>query len=492
MKRRTSVVEIVAAAILALAVLSVSGCDEGETDKAGGSGPPVTLRIGTDDAPHRPASDAIEYFAEQVGELSDETIRIVPEFRAAGENIRAWDQQVARMVISGELDMGMIPARAWDTEGVTSLRALQAPFLVTDDELLDRVVDEEDIADQMLDGLEDAGVVGLALMPEGLRHPVGFGRPLLSAADYEGATIRAPLSDTTYDLLRALGARPVDLASDEFEQAAGAGELHGVESSYQFAADLPRQPEITGNVVLFAKVNAVVINSKTWSELTDEQRATLEEAADLTRQHAIETRVEDADAAAEACETGTSVVAASQADIDGLVAAAQEVYDELEQDPQTKELIEQIQVLKGEASAPPGAPSCERPETNQGAEPSTDASVLNGTYRYEVSEEYLIDAGVRPAQAREESGVHTVTVDDGTFTDAWRNEYTSNASSGVYSIAGKRVTFEFTVGEAHWSATYEDTGAEIRWSRIKSLPPYNSDYDDVLNRAFNTVWVRID
>ena len=32
--------------------------------------------------------------------------------------------------MTGELEMGLIPARAWDTEGVTSLRALHAPFLV--------------------------------------------------------------------------------------------------------------------------------------------------------------------------------------------------------------------------------------------------------------------------------------------------------------------------------------------------------------------------
>jgi hypothetical protein len=63
----------------------------------------------------------------------------------------------------------MIPARAWDTEGVTSLRALHAPFLVTSDELVAEIVDGE-LADELLAGLEDVGVTGLALLPEGLRH----------------------------------------------------------------------------------------------------------------------------------------------------------------------------------------------------------------------------------------------------------------------------------------------------------------------------------
>ncbi len=30
-----------------------------------------------------------------------------------------------------------------------------------------------------MSGLDEAGVVGLALVPEGLRHPFGYERPLL-------------------------------------------------------------------------------------------------------------------------------------------------------------------------------------------------------------------------------------------------------------------------------------------------------------------------
>jgi TRAP-type C4-dicarboxylate transport system substrate-binding protein len=84
--------------------------------------------------------------------------------------------------VEGGLDMGLIPARAWDTERMTTLRALHAPFLVTDDSLL-REITRGPLADEMLAGLDEAGVVGLALIPEALRHPVGFDRPLASPAD---------------------------------------------------------------------------------------------------------------------------------------------------------------------------------------------------------------------------------------------------------------------------------------------------------------------
>lgn len=58
----------------------------------------------------------------------------------------------------------------------------------------------------MLAGLDKLGLTGLALIPEGQRMLFSFFEPVLKPADLAGKTIRAPQSDTTYDLLRALGA----------------------------------------------------------------------------------------------------------------------------------------------------------------------------------------------------------------------------------------------------------------------------------------------
>ena len=55
----------VLAVVLLACVLGACSGDE-ETTKAGGAGEPVTLRIGTDDVPGKPASDQIEEFARRV------------------------------------------------------------------------------------------------------------------------------------------------------------------------------------------------------------------------------------------------------------------------------------------------------------------------------------------------------------------------------------------------------------------------------------------
>ncbi len=86
---------------------------------------------------------------------------IEPVWKAVGGDKDDWDQAVARGVVAGEFDMGLVPARAWDTEGVSSLAALHSPILVTSDALMAKVT-EPAIADEMLAGLDTLGVSGPA------------------------------------------------------------------------------------------------------------------------------------------------------------------------------------------------------------------------------------------------------------------------------------------------------------------------------------------
>ncbi len=344
----------IAVVAFGLAAATFAGCAGGEdATKAGGSAPPLTLRIGTADPPGRPGSDQVEEFARRVKELSRGRLRVEPVWDADGAGAD-WDQEVARMVVSGGLDLGMIPTRAWDTEGVTTLRALSAPFLITSDEHLDRVVIGE-LADEMLAGVGEAGVVGLALVPEGLRHPFAFGKPLLGPEDYAGQTIRAPTSSVATAFFAALGARADDLAQG-FDQLVMEGKVAGAESSFAWAMGLPGRPVATGNVTFYPKVNALVVDEDVFGRLDEKQRGILQEAAARTRAWAIGAMPTDAEAAKLFCEAGGAVVLASKSDLAALEQAAAAVYGSLERDPQTKRFIERIRALRpavSEAGATP-------------------------------------------------------------------------------------------------------------------------------------------
>ncbi|UZX02187.1 hypothetical protein F8G81_05820 [Arthrobacter sp. CDRTa11] len=78
------------------------------------------------------ASTILHYWfsirARQAKELSGGRILIEPVWKAVGEDKADWDQAVARGVMTGDFDMALVPARAWDTEGVTSFTALTPRF----------------------------------------------------------------------------------------------------------------------------------------------------------------------------------------------------------------------------------------------------------------------------------------------------------------------------------------------------------------------------
>jgi TRAP-type C4-dicarboxylate transport system substrate-binding protein len=459
-------------ALVVLAVVALAGCSGGEGTKAGGSGAPVTLRIGTDDFRETPAGGQIEELARRVEALSSGKLRLEPVWHAAGDG-SDWDQRVARLVVDGGLDMGLIPARAWDTEGVTSLRALNAPFLITSDELLADVVSDP-IAGEMLEGLEQAGVVGLALFPEGLRHPFGFETPLLGPGDYDGQTIRAATSATTAALFSALGATVND---DPGGLDSGANA--GLESS--FHRDEPIGPG-TANVTFFPKANALVINHEALAELDEGQREILEQAAQQTRDWAIETTPKDAEAASAYCRKGGVVVLASAADVAALERAAAPVYADLERDPQTKRFISRIRALASDLAAMEAATACDGSAGGTSAGAVRIAGVKagkrafpEGVYRIELPFDYLRSKGFTAQQAREYQGIQTFTFERGRwFSETKRNLLNPQPCNGLYTESGRRISLKFdsnvcgaTKGETLFSGRWSLEGRTLRFTAVR-------------------------
>ncbi|MGP3917775.1 TRAP transporter substrate-binding protein [Nonomuraea sp. 10N515B] len=456
------------AAALGLAAVLAAGCaaPSGNVDKAGAGTSVKALTIGTDDQPGRPAAAAIEEFARQVSAKSGGRLRIQPRWRAAGEGADDWDQQVARLITGGRLDMGLIPSRAWDTEGVTSLRALSAPFLITSEEHLRRAL-SSDLSGPMMKGLDRVGVTGLALLPEGMRRPFGYDTPLLSPADYAGGRIRAPHSATVYATLRALGGEPDDYTADgALDKAFADKSLRGMETSYALGAEF-RSMVGTGNVTFFPKVNALVIRSDVLGRLPGDQRKVLQDAAASVFAWSLERLPSEADEAERFCGKGGKVVLASAADLQALETAVRPVYAELERDAVTKELIGRIRQLKAGLPDQPQARACGMAEREAKAAPSRDPGPFpEGVYRVEITAEEFLKAGARQAEAEQFGGVNTLTVKDGTWQQ--RNPRGEPVCGGPYSVTDGRIKLQLdgVCGPKDWwvfTATWTLDGKLLRF-----------------------------
>jgi TRAP-type C4-dicarboxylate transport system substrate-binding protein len=340
---KTGAIVVVVSTLLA-AACSSTGDEPSPTQPP--TSDPVLIRLGTGDPRGFPDTPVVEGFADAVEELSDGGMRVEVVWRAADDVSvpGGFEQGVVQLVQDGELDLGWIAARAWDTVDVTSFQALQAPFLITDHELLTEVL-ASPMADEMVAGLGDVGLVGLGLFPDGMRYPLGYTAPMTSLQDFEGADIRLVPSEATEALVRALGGRPVyGLAGDALDAAIKNGDIDGTEVSLGLAASIaPEGSVVTGNVVLFPRVNSLFAGADLMASLSDEQEGILVAAAEDAYAFATSTVTEDFPAF---CDAGGELVTASKADVAALERAAKPVYGMLDADPQTKAFIDEIQGLK--------------------------------------------------------------------------------------------------------------------------------------------------
>jgi TRAP-type C4-dicarboxylate transport system substrate-binding protein len=336
---------------------------------------PILLRLGTGEAKTAPAADQIRWFAKRVGELTDGAITIKPVWLAAGD-VQRFETAVAEQAIDGDLDLALVATRAWDAVGVETLAPLNAPFLVSSDELVARVVDEP-IQHDLLAGLPEVGVVGIGLWPEGLRHPFGFGEPLNEPGDYDGTLIRAPYSATAQAMFRALDAKTTDGAPDPSRQ-------RGAESAYRLAP----AGVATANVVFYPKINALVANAELEAALTDAQRGALTQAAEDTRDWVLDTWPTDNELARTFCDEGGTIQSASPAQAKAMLKATRPVVDAMAADDVLGPIVEKIREAAKGVQA-------ETPLADCGDETNAEAlALLDGDYTFTVTAAAGRKAGV--------------------------------------------------------------------------------------------------
>lgn len=430
----------IAIALAALVVLSASAC-RGVRDKAGGDVAPITL-IANGAAPlGTPGGDALEQFARRASALSGGAVKVSIDWSQTDTSRDNLDPVIVSRVRSGKAAIGMVAARTFDTLGVTSLRALQAPFLITSDRLANAVARDR-IADQMLGGLSKVGLDGLTLLPETLRHPIAHVAPLLGPDDFRGVRIAARPSRTTEALLRALGALPTTANGPRLLDGVEKGTIGALESSLSSASPFDFGDLIaTGNVTFFAKYGVVVVSRKIFDRLSDSQRDVLRRAALETRDWSIAHRPSDQEFSRLWCKQGGTIRDASATDVAAFGPAAAPVTNELERDPSTAAAIARIrEIEQGLGPQPTVRPCGTHPvPAVVPLAPRGDQSVLDGVWRLRVSGIELRAAGVSKEVAFYNDGIWTFTIHAGDVRADQNNPH--NPCRARIAISGDRLSW---------------------------------------------------
>jgi TRAP-type C4-dicarboxylate transport system substrate-binding protein len=465
MKDRIRLATVALAVIAAVVAGACSGNGAGG-DKAGGAGEPVVLRL-ANTASNLENYPAITDFVGRLRERSGGNVRV--------EVVNEWgkfaadaEQQAVRAVATGQVDLGHAGTRAFDTMGVTSFQALQAPMLV-DSYALQRAVIEGDLPRQMLHGLDRVGVAGLGILGGGLSKPIAVNKPLLGSADWRGITFGTYKSEVQAQAIRSLGATPMEVFAKSRTQALKDGKLLGFEINliaYQHNVLADDAPYVTANVNLWPWTDVLFANPGRLAALTGQQREWLQQAAADAAGSSVGLADRDAELVAFTCKSGARFANASEADLGGLRKAVAPVYAKLRDNPETKAFIERIQALK--RSTPAGA-ALGIPAGCTGVAPAAPAAApqqaagnLNGTYRWTITKDDAVASTIEDKSAEHLATlpwVFTMTLHDGKWTLSHREVGQPNTDGAdIYSLKGDRVSFTWNGNILTFTVTVDGKG----------------------------------
>jgi len=368
----------------AIAVVVASGCGASGSDKAGGGGvgKPVVLTLANGNG----SVGELQAFADEVAKRSDGALRIAFSNRwRLGE--RDYEVGIIGDVKAGRVALGAAGSRAFDAVGVRSFEALHAPFAI-DSHALQEAVFESRIPGAMLEGLQPLGIVGLGVLPGPLRHPLSAKRPLRRPHDFAGLRVGYQGETAPADLLRALGATPVQLPArapwrgiDAIEQQVASINLLNYDAFARY---------LTANVTLFPRPNVIFASRRALASLSASQRALLRDAAEAAVPGALRIlRAEERAGLVALCRRGIDVVSASADDVARLRTAAAPVLAALRREPETRSFLASIATLRARQDTT-AEPSANCPG---GARPST-ADIPDGSYTVKLTADDIKRSGL--------------------------------------------------------------------------------------------------
>jgi len=321
----------------------------------------LTLRLGSAPPEGHPYAQAAEILAARVADATGGRVAI--EARPAHEG---GERGLLADVRSGTIEMASVATWAFGDAGVRSFDALMAPFLVSSYELERRVADGP-VGARMLAGVEEIGLVGLAIHEGGLERPVAARAALRGRADFRGAAIAAPDAEVVRIGLRALGARAVALPAEERGSAMRTGAVAGAVASLgdvQAGGLYADARSVTRNVVLWPAPAALVMHGETFEQLSDEDQEAIVAAADELGGAVLERVFErPSELVGILCAEGITFATSLPRQRAGLARAGARAERTLSADPETAGMLREIRRLKAEpglggTTSPPTPPGC--------------------------------------------------------------------------------------------------------------------------------------
>jgi tripartite ATP-independent transporter DctP family solute receptor len=222
-----------------------------------------------------PTVQALQYMAQLVAERTNgrHTIRVFHS-RQLGE-----ERDTIEATKVGAIDINrtnIVPLGPY----APTVNVLAMPFLFRSVEHLHKVLDS-DVGREILDSLQPHGFMGLTYYDSGARSMYNNVRPIRSLADLKGLKIRVQQSQLMVDMVKALGAEPIELSYGQVLTGLTTKLIDGAENnwpSYVTTGHYRHAGYYSLTEHLMAP-EVLVMSQKAWDSLSDEDRKIFRDAA---------------------------------------------------------------------------------------------------------------------------------------------------------------------------------------------------------------------
>ena len=288
-----------------------------------------------------PTVQALRYMGRLIDERTSGRLQIrVFHSRQLGEEKETIEQTRVGAIDLNRTNVALIGSF------VPAMNVLAMPFLFRSIDHLQKVLDGP-IGTEILDSFEPYGFVGLTFYDSGARSIYDSARPVRSLADLKGLRIRVQQSEQMSDMIRALGAEPVELPYGQVLTGLSTKLIDGAENNwpsfittghYKYASFYTLTEHTMSPEVL-------VMSLKAWKSLSPEDQKLFRDAA-LESSRFMRKLWNDLEERSRQQAEAAGVTVIRDFDRKPFEAAMAPIYEKARRDPVAAGLIERIRAVE--------------------------------------------------------------------------------------------------------------------------------------------------
>jgi tripartite ATP-independent transporter DctP family solute receptor len=288
-----------------------------------------------------PTVQALRFMGRIIAERSSNRLQLrVFHSRQLGEEKETIEQTRVGAIDLNRTNVALIGSF------VPAMNVLAMPFLFRSIEHLEKVLDGP-IGNEILNSFEPYGFVGLTFYDSGARSIYNSVRPVRSVADMKGLRLRVQQSELMSDMIRALGAEPVELPYGQVLTGLATRLIDGAENNWPSFVTTDHY-KYAGYYTLTEHTmspEVLVMSQKAWESLSTEDRKLFRDAAIQSSQF-MRAKWKDLEQRSRRQAEVASVTITTDFDRKPFEDAMAGIYAKAQRDPATAELIERIRKVE--------------------------------------------------------------------------------------------------------------------------------------------------